>query len=83
MKCGLCEKIKNLRKFDILLILAICFFLYIGAQLQVREFKSYKEQHKQESNKIQDKELQIYEALQRKCYFKNDKNSCEKLKEYE
>ena len=58
-------------------------FLYIGAQLQVREFKSYKEQHKQESNKTQDKELQIYEDLQRECYFKNDKNACEKLKEYE
>lgn len=85
MKCGFCDRIKNLRRVDVILIACICFFLYIGYQLQLKEYKAYKgeSQKARENKQEKDKELQAYEDLQRKCYFKNDKEACELLKSYE
>ncbi|RDU59812.1 hypothetical protein [Helicobacter marmotae] len=82
MRCGFCERIKKLRKIDVALMVGICVFMYIANQLQLREYRAQKVQ---ESAKIQQKEeaeLKIYEDLQRKCYFKQDKNACDELKAY-
>ena len=51
MKCGFCERIKKLRKLDVILMLCICLFLYIGSQMQKKEMQTYKEQSKQRQEK--------------------------------
>lgn len=82
MRCGFCERIKKLRAFDVFLIIIVCICMYIANHFQIKEYTEQREQARQISNEREHKELEIYEDLQRKCYFKQDKNACEALKQY-
>ncbi|MCX2716394.1 hypothetical protein OQH61_01395 [Helicobacter sp. MIT 21-1697] len=82
MRCGFCQRIKNLRKIDIVLILLICFFMYIANQFQMREYYAQKAKVESQRAKVQDKKLEEFENLQRECLFKQDKTACEALKKY-
>lgn len=96
MACRFCERIKKLRKVDVLLIICICLFLYIGNQMQLKSYREQKEQaqHKNEQKptqaaqhnlmpeKSEQERLKAYEDLQRKCYFGQDAKACDELKKY-
>ncbi len=82
MRCGFCERIKKLRKVDVLMILCVCFFMYIANYFQMIEYREQKAQEKQKLEQKQEIDLKIYEELQRKCYFGQDKQACQSLKQF-
>ena len=79
MACRFCDRIKRLKKIDVLLIIFICVFMYVVNQFQMKQYREQKAQEEQRAKE----HLEQYEHLQRQCLFKSDKKACEALKAYE
>ena len=72
MACRLCERIKNIRGIDVILIILICVGMYIANHFQMKKYH----QEKQE-------ELKKFEQLQRECHFQQNTQACEELKKFQ
>lgn len=83
MACRFCDRIKRLKKIDVLLIIFICVFMYVVNQFQMKQYREQKALEKAKEEQRAKEHLEQYEKLQRQCFFKNDKKACEALKAYE
>jgi len=79
MACKICERIKNMRLVDVILIVLICVGMYIANHFQMQ---SYYKERAQKTKQNDKQRLKEFEELQKKCYFKQDKAACKKLKQF-
>ncbi|STP10595.1 Uncharacterised protein [Helicobacter cinaedi] len=83
MACRFCDRIKRLKKIDVLLIIFICVFMYVVNQFQMKQYREQKALEKAKEEQRAKEHLEQYEHLQRQCLFKSDKKACEALEAYE
>ena len=83
MACRFCDRIKRLKKIDVLLIIFICVFMYVVNQFQMKQYREQKALEKAKEEQRAKEHLEQYEHLQRQCLFKRDKKAREALKAYE
>lgn len=79
MACRLCERIKNIRAVDVILIIFICVGMYIANHFQMKSYYKERAEKLEQAQKEEKQKLKAFEDLQRQCYFKQDKKACEEL----
>ena len=67
MACRFCDRIKRLKKIDVLLIIFICVFMYVVNQFQMKQYREQKAIEKAKEEQRAKEHLEKYEHLQRQC----------------
>lgn len=82
MPCRICQKIKKLSAVQWLMIALVCLGMYVANYFEMKEYRAQKALALQKEAQEEERRLNEFENLQRKCYLEADLQACRELKRF-